>query len=201
MNMKKIIFIIILAFTIVAVGRVNAQHKGYTSFQYAMGIPAGDLNSFISKPSFRGFLFEYRRNITDNISAGLDLGWNVFYERKSNDTYTVKDASISGVQYRYSNEFPMLVSIDYSFSQGNKVQPYASFGIGTIYSLRDTDMGIYRYEQDAWHFGLKPEIGAIFEMSDVVGFKLAAKYYHGFAAGDLESQGYFSVSAGLAFRF
>jgi hypothetical protein len=198
--MKKIIFITILVISIAA-GRMNAQHRGYTSFQYEIGIPAGDLNSYISKPSFRGFLFEYKHNISEDISAGLDLGWNVFYERKSYDTYTVNEASLSGVQYRYSNEFPMLISFDYTFMPGNKVQPYASLGIGTIYSLRDTDMGIYRLEEDVWHFAIKPEVGMILNLSDIVGFKLAAKYYNGFAAGDLKTQGYFSISSGLAFRF
>jgi hypothetical protein len=198
--MKKTILLIILTIAATA-GIVNAQPRGYTSLQYEIGLPSGDLNSYISKPSFRGILFEYKYNITENIAAGIDLGWNVFYDRKSYDTYTVNEVSLSGVQYRYSNEFPMLMSFDYSFSPGNALKPYASLGIGTIYSMRDTDMGIYRYEEDAWHFALKPEIGLIYDITDKVGFKLAAKYYNGFAAGDLETQGYFAISSGWVFHF
>jgi outer membrane protein len=166
-----------------------------------MGFGTGDLGDFISNGSFRGFLFEYRYRVTPNVAAGIDLSWNVFYERMDYSTYSIDTRSLSGVQYRYSNEFPMLISFDYFFKPDSDFNPYAGLGIGTIYSLRNTDMGLYTLEEDAWHFALKPEAGFIYSFSPYIGFKLGAKYYHGFKAGDLESQSYISISSGLAFKF
>ena len=67
--------------------------------------------------------------------------------------------------------------------------------------IRATDMGLWRLEQNPWQFAIKPEVGFLYELSYGTSLKVAAKYYHGFAAGDLdEAQGYFSITAGLAFK-
>ena len=78
--MKKIIIVL----SIVCFGNsvVNAQ-RSFTSLQYSIGFGAGDLKNFISKTSFRGITFDWRKNVNPNVGVGLELGWNVFYEAKS----------------------------------------------------------------------------------------------------------------------
>ena len=98
---NKVLFIVLLSFAIP--GMVQAQ-SGYASIQYVIGFGTGDLGSFISKASFRGAVFEYQRNINPNLSAGLEIGWNTFYEKKDYDTYTQETVSVSGLQYRYSSQ-------------------------------------------------------------------------------------------------
>jgi opacity protein-like surface antigen len=197
--MKKIyLFIILSGFLAI---QVNAQPRGYVSLQYPVSFATGDMGQYISKTSFRGFLFEYRHNITPKLVAGVDAGWNVFYERKSFDTYTAKTISLSGVQYRYHNEFPLMATAEYFLTQDQMFQPYVGLGIGTIYSERNTEMGIYYMLQDAWQFALRPEIGTLLNVSDKVSFKLSVKYYNGFKGGDLDTQSYLSVCGGIAFTF
>lgn len=188
-----------LLLTILIPGMVLAQ-QSYTSIQYQIGFPMGDLGDYISKASFRGVSVEYQGYINDNVSAGVEAGWNVFYERKEYDTYTSGNESISGIQYRYSNHIPILVTGEYSFRPGESVNPYANLGLGTIYSRRNTDMGTFTLKEEAWHFALKPEIGVIYDMNFNTGFKLGLKYYTGFGAGDLETQSYLAISAGLIFK-
>ncbi len=196
--MKKIlipVFILCISFP----AMVRAQ-QSYTSIQYQIGFGAGDLGDFISKASFRGVSIAYQGYINDNVSAGAELGWNVFYEKKDYATYTIEPESLSGVQYRYSNHIPILITGEYSLKPGEKLNPYVNLGIGTIYSKRNTDMGLYTLKEEAWHFALKPEIGLIYDLSFSTGFKIGAKYYTGFAAGDLETQSYFAISAGFTFK-
>ena len=197
--MKKVIYISIMLCLLIP-GIVKAQ-GGYTAIQYVIGFGAGDLGDYISKPSFRGAVFEYQKSISENVSAGLELGWNVFYEKKDYDTYTIEPASLSGVQYRYSNNFPMLVTAEYNLKPNDFVKPYANLGIGTMYTIRNTDMGIWTLEEKAWHFALKPEIGMLVEVNANAAFKIAGKYYVGFASGDLETQSYFAITGGFAFLF
>jgi hypothetical protein len=90
-----------------------SQVPGYWSFQYAMGFGSGDLAEYISQPSFRGGVIEYRKAIKDNVLVGVDFGWNVFYEKKDADTYTSGTEALSGVQYRTQNAIPILVSAEY----------------------------------------------------------------------------------------
>jgi outer membrane protein len=109
--------------------------------------------------------------------------------------------TLSGKQYRYQNQVPLLVSADYIFTRDNAVKPYAGLGLGTMYSERATDMGTWRLLENPWHFALKPEIGLMYDMSPGTAFKLSARYYTGFGSGDLETQSYFTISAGFAFKF
>lgn len=174
------------------------QLERYFSMQYAVSFGTGDMSDFISAVSWRGALIEYRMPVKQNLFAGVDLGWNVFYEKKDHDTYTVGTESLSGVQYRYQNEVPILASFDYLISSDKPLKPYVGLGIGTIYSERATDMNLYRLEERTWQFALKGELGVLYELNYATSIKFAAKYYNGFKTGTLDNQGYFSLSLGMA---
>ena len=193
--MKKILIIFILSAVTI---QVFSQSK-FFSFQYSMGFGTGNIKDFIKPVSFRGATIDYRKLVAENIGLGFDMGWNVFYDEMPYDTYEYKNITYSGKQWRYSNEFPVLGAVDYYFTQFGDIFPYAGFGIGTMYSLQNTDMGTYSFEKDAWHFALRPEIGVVLEMEGGAGFNLVTKYYHGFKAGDLPSQGYFTINIGFVF--
>lgn len=193
--MKKI-----LIFALLFTGVTAMAQNNLTTLQYPMGFGTGDLGDFISKTSFRGFAIDYRKLIQPTIGVGIDLGWNVFYEEKAYDTYSVGSTDVSGKQYRYNNQFPMLVAADYYKKQGEKTSFFAGLGIGTMYSLRNTDMGTWTLEQDAWHFVLEPEIGVMYEINPEASFSFSTKYYHGFETGDLPAQGYFTLNFGIVLQ-
>lgn len=172
---------------------------GYTSVEYIIGFPSGDLGEYISSTSFRGAAISYQKAVKDNISAGIEVGWSTFYERKDYDTYTSEAASVTGIQYRYSSEVPVLVKAEYNFRPEETIQPFINLGIGAMYSRRDTDMGVWRLREETWHFAMKPEIGALYNISFNTSLRIGAKYYTGFSAGDLDTQSFFALSFGLAF--
>jgi outer membrane protein len=194
--MKKILFFILM----LSGAAVMAQGN-LSSLQYSIGFGAGDLGDYISKPSFRGVTFDYRKLVQPNVGVGVDIGWNVFYEEQAYGTYTREgtNLTISGKQWRYNNQFPMLFGADYYLSPGEQINPFFGLGVGTMYSLRNTDMGTYTLEQDAWHFALRPEAGILVETSPGFAFSITGKYYYGFEAGDLPAQGYFALNFGFVF--
>lgn len=196
--MKKII---IIMGVLVALAAESVQAQGsYTTINYSMGFATGNLGDYIGKPSFRGVTFDYRRLIQPNVGLGLSFGWNVFYEALDYDTYTIDNASLSGKQYRYSNHFPMLFAMDYYLKPGEKFNPFAGIGAGTIYSLRNTDMNLYTIERNAWHFAVQPQIGFMYTLNDVSAFTVTGKYNYGFGSGELpEAQSYFSLNIGFTF--
>jgi hypothetical protein len=198
--MKKIIALVIFC-SVLSMNSLFSQVENHISIQYDMSFGTGDLGSYISMGSFRGASAQYRYAVTHNILVGVDAGWNVFYEKKNYDTYTEGTQTLSGIQYRYQNEVPLLAAIDYVFMPEKKVQPYIGLGIGTIYSERVTWMGVWSLEQNPWQFALKPEVGLMYKVSYGTALKLGLKYYEGFKAGELENQGYFTVSVGFAWGF
>lgn len=193
--MKKIFFAVILMVCSLSVFSQGSM----TALQYSIGFGTGDMKEYIGPASFRGFTLDYRELVTSNIAVGVDVGWNVFFEELPDDVYKNDNLTISGKQWRYGNHFPMLGAVDYFFNMEERFAPFAGLGIGTMYSKQNTDMGVYSYEKDAWHFAMRPEIGVLINASPGIGFKVSGKYYYGFKAGDLPAQGYFTLNFGFVF--
>ena len=180
-------------------GALFAQSN--TSVYYSVGFATGDLGDYIGQPSFRGIGLDYNKMIQPNIGVGFSIGWNVFYEDKPYDTYTVDNVSLSGKQYRYSNHWPMLLSGSYYLKPGEAINPFVGLGVGTIYTLRNTNMNLYTVELDAWNFALQPQVGVQFSVDDATAITLIAKYNNAFqAGGELDTdQSYFTINLGFAF--
>jgi len=193
--MKKIF--ILGVFSVIAISAFSQSN--ITALQYSMGFGTGNMHDYIKPASFRGFTFDYRNLVQPNIGVGVDIGWNVFYEELPDDVYEYKNLAYSGKQWRYSNHFPMLAAADFYMQPGGNVSAFAGLGIGTMYTLQNTDMSTYTFEKDAWHFTIRPEIGIIYKAAPGVGLTIASKYYYGFKAGDLPSQGYFTLNVGFVF--
>jgi hypothetical protein len=195
--MKKIFLSILIGFF--AVGALHAQNN--TTLSYSMGFGAGDFADYIIQPSFRGFSFDYRKLVNPNVGVGVTLGWNVFYEEKDKDSYTVGNSTLTGKQYRTSNHVPVLVGGSYYFSPGETFSPFVGLGIGTIYTRRNTDMGLYTYEQEAWNFALQPEVGFLYYMNEETALTVSGKFNQGFKAGNelTSAQSFFSLNLGFTF--
>jgi outer membrane protein len=182
-----------------AVGSLFAQ-KGMTTVSYSVGFPISDLHTYISKTSWRGVGLEYQYLVKPNIGVGFSAAWNVFTQAKDYDTYTVKNASLTGKQWRYSNNVPMLVTGSYYFLPEGKVNPYVGLGVGVMYSKRNTDMSLYTISQDSWNFTLQPYAGVLIKGGDYVLMNVSAKYLYGFEQGDIKgNQSYFTLNIGFTF--
>jgi len=171
------------------------------TMSYPISFPVGDLNEYISQTSFRGFILEWYKRQKPNVDIGLETGWLVFYQREDSKVYTEGTASISGVQYRYTNSVPILAAAKfYKLSDNKTTEPYIGLGIGTLYANRSTDFGLYRIENDAWQFLLRPELGIQIKMQNGVSALVAAKYYAAFGNSDLAGQSFLSLNFGFVFH-
>lgn len=195
--MKKLSIVSILILLII--GSAKAQDNRI-SIQYSAGLPLSGLKDYIGEPSYRGVSITYHSMLTPNVGLGLDAAWNVFYEEKGFNTIVDGTESLSGYEYRYSNNVPLLASGAYYFMPEKAINPFASLGIGAVYAKRDTDLGSIRFSDDAWHFAVKPEIGIIYQFSDGLGAKLSSSFYQMFENDDFGDQSFVSINLGLIFR-
>jgi len=194
--MKKILFIL---FFTCASATLFAQSNTVISFP--IGLPMGDINTYIGKPSFRGINFDYRHHVNPNLALGVNVSWHVFYEELASDTYTAGTETLTGKQYRYSNHVPMAATVSYFLSPDADIMPFVSLGIGTMYSRRNTNMNLYTLEEEAWNFLLQPEVG-VQKVVENVGLHLSAKFNYGFKAGDelTEAQSFLAINVGFTFH-
>jgi hypothetical protein len=193
--MKKTLYI--LLFTVLA-SSAMAQNS-MMSWQYSLGFTTGDLHDYVAPVSWRGVTYNYSHMVETGAAIGLEVGWNVFYEEKGYATYSRGDLDYTGKQYRYSNNVPLLFTLGYFANPDNQVSPFASLGIGTMYSERRTAMGAYTFTSDGWHFELKPELGIMYN-TEGASLALSAKYYYGFKAGDLPAEGFFTINLGVVIK-
>lgn len=194
--MKRFAIILILA---ASTGTASLAQSTF-DIAYSIGFATGDLGDFISDPSFRGITMDYRYNFQPNMAIGFSLGWNTFYSEEGVATYTVENQSLTGKQYRYSNNLPMLVNYTYLAAPEEFISPYASLGIGTMYARRNTDMNLYTIEEEGWPFVVQPEIGVRFRSGDNVGTVVNVRYLYGSEAGDFNgAQSYITLNLGLSF--
>jgi hypothetical protein len=192
--MKKAI--LILVFVASAAGAV--AQESFMSWQYSIGFGSGDLKDFVGKTSFRGATYNYTKLVNDGVGIGLEIGWNAFYEEKSDALYTRGNFDFYGKQYRYSNQVPLLFTISYYPMYDDDFTPFASLGIGTMYSEDRVTMGTWDIYRDAWPFTLKPELGVQFQTGGL-GFSLSTKYYYGLKTNDLPAQSFFTINFGFVF--
>ena len=192
--MKKVLYIFLFA---VIASSAMAQ-QSFMSWQYSMGFATGDLHTYIAPVSFRGVTYNYNKFVKDNVAVGLEIGWNVFYEKKPFDTYNYKNIDYSGKQWRYSNNVPLLFTVGY-YDMSNEITPFINVGIGTMYSERRTSFGQYSFIQDGWHFELKPELGVMYN-TEGASLSISSKYYYGFKTGDLPAEGYFTINVGFVIK-
>jgi len=196
--MKKI-FLIVIALVIFTGRYANAQEQSsnLVSLQYSMGFSMGDLNKYISQASFLGILIDYRYMATDNVYAGVELGGNLFYEKKDYATYTKETMTLTGTQWRYVSVMPLFVNAGYVFSPASDFSPYAGLGIGTMYHEVELDIGIYELTRNQWQFAMKPELGVIYKPMPEIGILLGAKSYNGFKTENSSAINYIALNIGI----
>jgi outer membrane protein len=163
-----------------------------------MGFATGDLKDFNSSASFRGMSFEYRYMMQPAMGVGFETGYNLFYDRLDYATYTQGTESLSGIQYRYTHSVPVLAAFDYYLKPDTQYNPFVGLGIGTLYSNREVDMGMFTRQTDAWQFVLRPQVGVMVSTpsADLI---IGAKYFNGFKSNDFEGQQYFTINVGVVF--
>jgi hypothetical protein len=190
----------ILLFTLTVAYGLNVT--GQTSFvmSYPIAFPMGDLHDYSTKTSYRGFNMEFLHEAKPNMAAGVEVGWNVFYERVDKKDYKSGTATVSGVQFRYTNSVPILAIAKYYPQSNNRVAgPYVGLGIGTLFSSRSTDFGLYRFTTEVWQFCVRPEAGLLLHVQHGTSIMIGAKYNAAFNSSELDGQSFLSVNFGLLF--
>jgi hypothetical protein len=202
MKIKYVIAIIAL------VSCTNFAQELLTSLTWNIGIPVSKMNQYTTDVSYRGFTIAGRRFIDKENSVGFMLGWNIFDE-KNYDPINVQQengsGTISGTQVRSINSFPLLVGLQHFFGNKKDMRTFVGINTGVYYILQRLDMGVYRIDNDNWHFGIAPEVGLIIPLDGDASLDLGARYNYAFdsgtALGGAENNFYsfWEINIGFAF--
>ena len=108
-----------------------------------------------------------------------------------------------GVQDRYINSLPIMLSGHYYFGKRRDVRPYLGLNAGTLVYMQRFDIGLYMLEKTSWRLNLAPEAGVLIPIDRDVSFLLNAKYNYSFAGGTItgESLPHYYVQFSVGFTW
>ena len=181
-----------------------------TNVTWNIGIPVSKMNQYTTYVTYQGFTISGRRFLDKYNSVGFMTGWNVFNEKN----YTPIDlaggenssGTLSGTLVRSVNSFPLLVGIHHHYGKRDDMRAFIGLNTGMYYILQRLDVGVYRIDNDNWHFGLAPEAGLIIPFDgDKTSFYFGARYNYAFdsgtALGGGENNFYSFYEINLGFSF
>ena len=197
----KNIYIILFLFISTTTQSVAQIGENYLTLHYSTGVGLGSTNEYISKMSFRGASFEYKRFVSsDDVALGFDFNWNVLYEKKGHDTYTSGTVSLSGSQFRSLNVLPFMATVDYFLAdQDHMVRPFVGLGLGPVHTIENVDMGLYRYTNKEWHMGFKPQVGVWYYLNETTKLSLSSEFLYAFKTADTAKRELLTFNIGFAF--
>jgi hypothetical protein len=195
------IFAVLTLVLIMAGTGYSQKEQWFGSLTYSISIPAGDTKSFVEEISWRGIGLDYRYMIDRTYSVGLNLGWNIFYERAENKTTQTENGAVTGTSDRYLNFFPVMANIHYYFGERKSVRPYVGLNAGGYYVNQRFAIGVFLWEDDSWQWGIAPEAGVAIPVERDFGILLNGKYNYAFTGesvfGTDVNNSYWQVNVGF----
>ncbi len=203
-SIKKLIIALSVFFTVTISAHAQLSLGPIWKLNYEVGFPMGDFNSkFISSPGWRGFSVKANWFPTDshNFSLGAVAGFNGFYQKDERDTYYYENKALTGTRMKYAYTVPLLATAQYIFADNEGFNPYFSIGMGPYWLQQEDQIGRYLFDENAWKFGLNPEVGVMFPFNIDMGFVASVGYNSIFySTNGIDNLGYLSVSVGLYFN-
>lgn len=164
---------------------------------FAPALPVGKTADFTENFTGRGANFEFYKMNENQTGYGVEFGTMNFFEKVPDQLFESGSASLHGTQYRYLKITPIMGSFIYVFNATKPFKPFVAFGAGAAINTQTVSMGIFVDKVSPRQFIIRPELGAIYQISDYVGIKLSSKYYQTFENSEMRAQSILGFNLGF----
>lgn len=183
----------------------TAHAQTYSQLTYNIAVPGGYTKDVTDSTSFRGVGFDFRYFMRERVSVGGSFSWQVF-DSTDSGTFSVRDdelnGDVTGTQFRYINAFPILLTSHYHLGDSNNF--YVGLGAGAYRVEERLEFGTISANANNWQFGVAPEVGIRFGITDRVDGAANVRWNKTFASGqslDGESRSHNWLSVNIGFTF
>lgn len=195
--------LVVGAVLLFGVSDANAQRMKL-NLNYGIGIPASaNFKDYVSNTSLRGWNANLLYEINDQVSVGLGVGMQSFYQRYPRAIYkTVEGSDLSAVLTNTVTAMPILVQGQFNLLPEARIQPYVGLGVGANLGTYNQYFGEFSNSRTKVGFAARPEAGALIpvgksrESSIVIG---AAYNYLPFKQDNLTNLNNIGFHAGFKF--
>ena len=124
-------FFIAGSIVLFALNRTQAQNALQMNIGYEMNIPSGSFRNYITNPAYKGFTAGLAYPINDQLSLGIRVGYNDYYQKYARKVYNEgKGSAVSAVVSNSIQQIPILISADYTILKKGIIRPYVAAGGG-----------------------------------------------------------------------
>jgi hypothetical protein len=116
---------------LLALNRTEAQNAMQVNIGYEMNIPSGSFRDYVTNPAYKGFTAGLAYPINDQLSLGIRVGYNDFYQKYARKIYNEgKGSAVSAVVSNSIQQIPIMISADYTILKKGIIRPYIGAGGG-----------------------------------------------------------------------
>lgn len=195
----SIIAVILLALSTGA----HAQRDLQFNINYNVNIPAGSFRDLISNTAYKGFTAGLAYPITDQLRAGLSVGYNDYYQKYPRQTYSQGAGSdVSAVVSNSIQQIPLLVSVDYTLLKKGFIRPYVGAGAGVNFISFDQYLGEFDNPGTSTHFAARGEAGIVIPLSSYspTAIRIGGSYnYAPYNKYGIDNMSNWGIHAGISF--
>lgn len=213
---KSAVRIGVVAALLAAVTLPLSAQSNSSVFAWDISFPFGGTKDFIASQStsLRGFSFQYRRFIREQVAASFYFGWHVMNGEAVSTVDLDQELEgypghLTGKHWNYINAFPIMAGAHYYL--GNRGGLHASLGLnaGLLVVEERLEVNVVAFQSTKWGFGFAPEIAVFYPVTPDVNAYVGAKYHYsltsskGIAAMTNESinHNYLTLSIGVSFDY
>lgn len=190
--MKRFLIIIAICFSQTLVAQESLVFKA----NYSIGIPLSQ-TSYLKNASYRGFGLGFGKIFATNFSLSLEASWNHFYQYEPRTTYYFEGGAITTDLYKYRQQVPVILNMNYFFFREMRLKLYAGLGVGINYIQDKILFNAYEFGDEHFGFNLQPKVGTAFALDGNERLHLFAACAYNFSTNKSETFEYKSSSSML----
>lgn len=179
------------------------QQKLTMNINYAVHTPTGSFKSdIVNKTSFRGWNANLLYGVTDQLSLGLEAGFNDYYQKYPRQVYNTKGGAVSAVLSNSIQTVPVMLKGRFNLAPSAMVQPYIGAGVGGNFVSYNQYLGEFGSSKSGVYFAASPEAGIAipFRKHGVSAFTLGGRYnIMPFSYADNKNLNNWGLYAGIKF--
>jgi len=186
---------------LLCLGASSQQRSVKLDVSYKMAFPTGNFKNLTDKSSFNGWEAALMYGITDQLSVGVQTGFQDFYQKYDRETFHTPGSDLSAVITNSVQITPLLLKGAYAFTESNTVQPFVALGVGGSLVQYRKYYGQFSDSRSAFGFMAQPELGvkAAIGRAKRTSVHVAAAYdYVPFSYSDADGLHHASLKAGVS---
>lgn len=185
--------------------RVSSTQDDIMSLSWEIAFPTN--NNYLTKTSFAGGRFEYRKMIKPTFSVGLAVSWNSFDQYFGTNTYQTANGAqaVTTDMVRQIYTVPITATAHYYPQTSNKIlKPFFGLGVGTEYAEQNSYFNIYALTSNNWGFVVRPEIGTLITFNHYWSGLITGSYNYATNKNNaykISGLSQWALNIGIAWRF